>query len=546
MKRLFALLSSFALLCLSLQYSSAGSFQDIPSGHPNEVATSYLADQGIFQGQRNQSRFDPNGVINRAEWAVILLRAVDTPGSENAPQTCFPDVQFDWFAQAVCYANQQGWIKGYQSGPEAGRFIPWNQLNAAEIVVILDRVFGWITPPGQYWYSAAIDYAKSANIISRDWAFDHPVTRAEAAEILFRTLALQQFDSSSYDPFLGELLAGGSEQLSPDPDQTASSGITVTMSEFPDPQASINVPLGSLYVPMLQAVISSDEALTLQEVSINRIALGRSEDLSRARLMVNGAVVQERSILDVLDSATWSDLSINMEPNTPLFLEMNVDFEPDARPGLEYQFELLPAGLSFDADHNIQGKKIQGSRFQVSSVEASSITVSNHTTNIREPFVNSQGEIVGRFTISTIHDVLIRRVRLENDGRLSNNRYKNITLSAGNTVLDTLEAVQGKKFDFTVSDYLLEEGRSRTFTIRADIDGGKRADSVRFYLDEPEDIYAYDVEFNFGAKVINQFGNDVAFCAGVQSTTCNEEGLRQRCSKFDKEAQVKGCDEDDE
>ncbi len=546
MKRLLALLFTFGMLCLSLQYSAAGNFSDIPAGHPHQVSTNYLSELGIFKGQANQNRFDPDGVINRAEWAAILLRSVDSSDLSLVSQNCFPDVQFDWFAQAVCYAHEQGWIKGYQAGPEAGLFVPWNQLNAAEIVVILDRVLNWPTTPGEYWYSPAINYTKSANIIPRDWSFDHPVTRSEAAEILFRSFALQKFESETYDPFLGELLANGDDHVQENPSGPSSATSTVTISEFPDPQASLYIPLGSLYVPMLQVVVTSDTDTVLQEVTINRIALGRSEDLSNARLMVNGRVVQERSILDIFDSATWSDLNIPMEAGTPLFLEMNVDFEPDARPGLEYQFELLPSGLTFDTQHQVQGKKIQGKRFQVSAVEATAITVSNHSTNIREPFINSEGEIVGRFTISTVHDVLIRRIRLRNNGRLSNSRYKNVTLSAGNTVLDTLETVEGKDFDFVVSDYLLEEGRSRTFTIRADIDGGKKSDTVRFYLDEPQDVYAYDVEFNFGAKVINQFGNDAAFCAGVKETTCPAEGMRQRCSKFDREAQVKGCDEEDE
>ena len=107
--------------------SPAAAFSDVSQEHPNSPAIEYFAESGVIIGQGNSDSFTPESLLNRAEWMSIMMRHFQLSPSTDEFNNCFPDVGSEWFAAAVCYSVGQGWIKGYQAGPEAGKFIPINK-----------------------------------------------------------------------------------------------------------------------------------------------------------------------------------------------------------------------------------------------------------------------------------------------------------------------------------------------------------------------------------------------------------------------------------
>lgn len=86
----------------------AVSFTDI-DGHWAKETIENMAKRGIVNGYED-STFRPNGVLTRAEFALMLVRAFNKK-AEFSP--IFTDVsQSDWFAEGVCAAAEAGFVNG--------------------------------------------------------------------------------------------------------------------------------------------------------------------------------------------------------------------------------------------------------------------------------------------------------------------------------------------------------------------------------------------------------------------------------------------------
>lgn len=546
-KFLFILFTIASIVFLSQQPVSA-QFSDVPVDDPHATAIRYLNDLDILRGQGDAYELRPQQLLNRAEWATILVRQANADSAATEYALCFPDVAVEWFAGAVCYAKEQGWVKGYQAGPEAGKFMPVNPLVAAEVLVTLQRIFNWTVTEGGYWYSGAYEYAKSAKLIDESMAFDHQLTRAEAAEILFRALALVHFGVRQYDPLLAELLLNDTVQPQPTPSEPVTpnpvNARRVYLTTFPDQPPTTTLAIGALYVPVIRFQLEAEQTVTLRSLAVRRISVGRTQDLLKARLLINGKVIQENPFSSADESVTWQQLNLQLNPGEQFLIEMNVDFRTTALPSLVYQFKVTPEGLSFNEENVIvEGSELQGDFFRIGPIPATTVTISNPKSALKPPFVDSEGQIIGRFVITAgEHDVVLKRLRLEDAEQVNPITFKNFRLTAGSDEIASLETIHQNVLDFTVRDYLIEAGRSRTLTVMADILDAGIDDAIRLYLDRPEDIHAFDLQYGFGAQIKSEFSIETAKCVGSETITCPAEGLRKHCSKEDREREIRDCE----
>lgn len=183
------------------------SFSDIASvqawaGRQIEV----LAAKGAISG-RSDKVFDPKGNVTRAEFAKMLIRALNL---ESANLTSdFSDVKStDWFAPYVAAAAKKGII----NGRSADKFAPNATITRAEMATMIARALRLTSTVGDVKdVNAALSkfsdagsihaslkdgvaLAASQNIIIGDNGKFNPnnnATRAEAAVILYRTLQVK-------------------------------------------------------------------------------------------------------------------------------------------------------------------------------------------------------------------------------------------------------------------------------------------------------------------------------------------------------------------
>ncbi|PID70893.1 hypothetical protein CSB37_00150 [bacterium DOLZORAL124_38_8] len=182
-------------LCLPLSHSQAH-FQDISTTHPNFHAIQFLQRQNIVQGYKVDADtriFKSTQAVTRAEALKMLLLATKKPLNTNAKT--YTDVPKKlWSYPYIETATKLGIVHGFQDG----KFYPNTQVTKAEMLKMAFMTFN--APIHQTaadndqakWYEPFIQLAQKLKIITDTSTPQHPLSRGEVAEIIFRTHHTQQ------------------------------------------------------------------------------------------------------------------------------------------------------------------------------------------------------------------------------------------------------------------------------------------------------------------------------------------------------------------
>ncbi len=151
--------------------------------------------QAYLKGYEN-STFQPNGNITRAEAASILSRLTEGFAEDGNYEIPFQDVAQDaWYASTIGFAAEKGFIGGYENGS----FLPKNSVTRGEFASMLVRFLG-LTPSGtptftdatDHWAASAIAVLAEQGIVGgyEDGTFRPKgnITRAEAAKMVNKAL----------------------------------------------------------------------------------------------------------------------------------------------------------------------------------------------------------------------------------------------------------------------------------------------------------------------------------------------------------------------
>lgn len=179
-------------------------FADVDK-HWSKAAVNDLASRFIVNGV-DQTRYDPNAAVTRAEFAAIIVRALGLSGTGGPAG--YKDVQSDdWYASAVSKAQKYGLINGY----EDGTFRPSSTITREEAIALVIRAMKLAgmetevssteieTSLSQFpdsgaisnWAKAAIISAVKNGIVNGTETGLKPnssITRAETASIVQRVL----------------------------------------------------------------------------------------------------------------------------------------------------------------------------------------------------------------------------------------------------------------------------------------------------------------------------------------------------------------------
>jgi Fibronectin type 3 domain-containing protein len=169
------------------------------AGHWAQAAIQRARQLGIVDGYTNGT-FLPNASVTRAQFAVMLTRALGLDGGESHLAFTDRDAIGGWAVDAVSAAVQAGVISGY----EDGSFRPGDSLTRAEMVTMIIRALGLsngIAADSSGFSDAAgiPDWAKAAVAVASElgivngregnrFAPNDAATRAEAVVILLRVL----------------------------------------------------------------------------------------------------------------------------------------------------------------------------------------------------------------------------------------------------------------------------------------------------------------------------------------------------------------------
>jgi len=154
-------------------------FNDV---NESETEVYFLKDSNVVQG-RSLGFFNPNANVNRAEMLKILLESIDISPNGDIYNSCFPDVNNEWFARYVCYAKENNIISGYPDG----FFRPGNTVNLAEALKMSFNSFGQeLEESDGDWFVSFLDTAKYYNIADINVSASQLVSRKLMSQLATR------------------------------------------------------------------------------------------------------------------------------------------------------------------------------------------------------------------------------------------------------------------------------------------------------------------------------------------------------------------------
>ena len=163
---------------------SALSYKDVPAGEWYTYWVAEATDAGLMTGMKDAAGnytgyFEPNRAITRAEVATVLWRIA---GSPSAGSSSMSDMRGHWAETAVAWCNAKGIVTGYTNGPDAGRFLPDNQVSRQELACMVWRFAKWAGVDTANPSTTAFNYCADAQLVP-DWSRDAMIWCASASII---------------------------------------------------------------------------------------------------------------------------------------------------------------------------------------------------------------------------------------------------------------------------------------------------------------------------------------------------------------------------
>ena len=171
-------------------------FEDI-DGHYAQRYIHHLHDAGIVNG-RNDYTFCPEDSLSRAEFTVLMVKALSLRGSKKNVLG-FTDIDDHWGKNYILIAAENGILSGYGDGTVR----PDNKITVAEVCTVIARAFSFNTfNDGIYekltngeWYSGYVEkmfncgIIKTEDVIYTDFDETIPISRADVSIMLSRAIS---------------------------------------------------------------------------------------------------------------------------------------------------------------------------------------------------------------------------------------------------------------------------------------------------------------------------------------------------------------------
>ncbi|PYI51516.1 cadherin-like beta sandwich domain-containing protein [Paenibacillus flagellatus] len=171
------------------------------AGHWAEANIRQAVSAGFVAGYADGT-FQPDRTVTRAEFAVMLTRALKLPPSGTAPTFADAEEFGDWSKEAIAQAAEAGIVKGYADGT----FRPNAEVTRAEMAAMIAAAVNVSAPTGSAtgfsddelipaWAKGAAAALRASGLLegADDNRFDPlgQATRAEAVTLLLRILDSQ-------------------------------------------------------------------------------------------------------------------------------------------------------------------------------------------------------------------------------------------------------------------------------------------------------------------------------------------------------------------
>ena len=496
----------------------------------------------------------PAANINRAEAVALITRSFALEGSGAAPQ--FVDnPSGQWYTDVVQTAADHCVLQGDGS---TGRVRPSDNMNRAEMIVMLDRVDQGLTygvdcgtdgPGGSAMITDVV--ATSATTIEVEFNVDLDQASAEDADNYSVTPDVAVNSAVLFGDDVVELTLG--QTLDPNRDYTLTVEDLGTSggSDFSDSmgfvgyspivlgdgvlEASLSasnpvgdtVPSGAVGVVLLSVDLtaSCDDSVVVEDVTILHEGFGDEANIDGIYAAIDGARVTRKRTIDSEDQT--ADLRFSsplvIDPCETVTVDVVADFATTSVASEEHNLVLELASDLVTNAQNVDGNfPVRGETFRMAAVTSGTVTVEFRSVTPTQIEVGDNAAVIGKFEVSvnSVEDQTLYSMTLEQDSSASDGDFTNIAIrrTDGTILTNTVSSSVGD-FVTLVFDppFTVLEGDKITLEVIADIVGGA-GDNLQMKFEESSDVFAVGSLYGYGVNG-QLYGSQITISTSTTAST---------------------------
>lgn len=489
-----------------------------------ESAVNFMKVEGLSSTANSVNEYDPMGLVRREAASKLFTNFAAKKFGTTADETkvcSFSDLYEaqSWATPYILKSCQMGIFKGSD-----GKFMPKATLTKLQFLTVLARIVkkdSTIEPAG------AFNALKNDGITMEATLADtvKPVNRIELAMLFQRAVAKYASNSSSTSDNDSKDISDIIANILGDKDDNANTttgstttGSTTTSSDVvgsklvvslnPNTPASQNIPRNSANVEYLKFDISAgDQDVTVKTLKFKRINLGSRNNFDKVWVTKNGVVVSNDKSISSEDTV---ELTLNrvIKAGTKETFTLNASMQASGT--VVNQFKLIDvtsnsSNMSFD---NVVSNAMTTVNYTVAALTFDK-KGSNSTID-----TSKEGETIGEFKLTESEsnskkDVILQSIRFRASGGVSiTENLSNIALYVDNTKVSKTTEINGDYITFTFDSYVIADGKSKLFTVKADVLNGDDNDTLTLKVRDTFDIYATEQGTNAWARIeLNDSGS---------------------------------------
>lgn len=485
-----------SMLLTGVAQAAVANFNDVPAGAWYYTPVMTLANAAVIDGPSavNNYNYNPNGSVNRAMMTKFAVLAAKFPLTNTSS---FKDVdQAAWYAPYVNTAAAHGVVGGYKdvNGNLTGNFGPGDYVTREQAAKILVNAFSLAA-------STPVN-ASFPDVTPTMWSYSFVETARHWS-------VLKGNPDGTFKPFnninraeLAQMVVGAMNPVAlVDQPPVVSGALTVALAS--DTAKGTTVPSNATAVSLMKVnFVAGASDVKINGLTIHKSGVSALPAAFQGYLYNgNDRLTSGKSFSGTTDDMVFTNLNLSISKGNTLALTFKGDMGDVITTGnVQFQVKAVDSTAA-----SVGGLPVTSSEFALSTTDVGSVTITKNGT-VTNPKVGEDGVTIAKFKIAAATEAAnIQQLGLYLAGTITTSDIENLKLYASDKAepLATVTGVNTKDIAAFVlaTPYLIEKGGTRNFTVVADLNTGRNADTLKAYIDEKTDVVAVGDKYGFGMQV---------------------------------------------
>lgn len=475
----------------------AFSFTDVKASDWFFGHVTTLVDAGAVDGTK--TTFKPGDNIVRAEVAKIIVEFNGLVG-DTLGSSMFSDSKAGtWYDTYIGIAAQYGIMSG-DAGKTTVR--PGDNVNRAEVAKMLVEANG-LASCGVMGSDVFPDVAVGTwydEYMGTAYCYGVLGGYADGTAGPTRSANRAEFSKMTVKASEGVLIDMGDDDGDDDDGGPTGGDVTVSDSDSPD---TMTIAASATSVGVLNFEVTAGtggttiEAITIKKSGVSTLASGFQSYIYEG----TDRLTSGKSLNSESQEIFFTNLGWEVDAGESRTFTLKVDIGATATSG-EVRFSVtdIDAGES-----EVTGLPVESAMHGLSTTAVGTITIEKDSS-ITNPKVGEQDVIVARFKANAAtEDAMLEQFGVYFTGNIDTAAIQNLELYVAGTTdpIATTAGVNAKEVANFVFDtpFTIIKGDTKSFTVKADLNTGRSADTLKAYVDESTDVVAIGAKYGFGMQV---------------------------------------------